>query len=108
MIGRAARGNPWIFNEIKNYLKGNHQIKPPSLSDKIETVKKHLDFSIQWKGEKLGLIEMRRHYTNYFKGIPHFKEYRMKMVTSDDATSVFNAFDEVEAKFGNMIIPQEY
>jgi tRNA-dihydrouridine synthase B len=64
MIGRAAIGNPWIFNEIKNYIKGNKEITPPSLSNRIETVKKHLDFSIQWKGEKLGLVEMRRHYTN--------------------------------------------
>jgi len=62
--------------------------------------------SIDWKGERLGVVETRRHYTNYFKGIPHFKEYRTKMVTSDDPKDVFAAFDEVESKFGNIIIPE--
>ncbi len=68
--------------------------------------RRHLQMAIDWKGPVLGVFETRRHYTNYFKGIPHFKEYRMKMVTSDDAKDVFAAFDEVEAKFGNTIIPQ--
>ena len=68
--------------------------------------KKHLEMSISWKGERLGVFETRRHYTNYFKGIPHFKEYRLKMVTSDDPKDVFKAFDEVEAKFGNVMVPE--
>jgi hypothetical protein len=68
--------------------------------------RRHLQMAIDWKGPILGVFETRRHYTNYFKGIPHFKEHRMKMVTSDDATNVFSAFDEVEAKFGNLIIPE--
>ena len=69
MIGRASIGYPWIFNEIKNFINKNKKIKKPSLHERIETVKRHLDFSIEWKGETLGLIEMRRHYTNYFKHI---------------------------------------
>ena len=82
MIGRSAIGNPWIFNKIKTYIKENKHIKNPSLNDRIETVKKHLDFSIKWKGERLGLVEMRRHYTNYFRGMDNFKKHRMKLILS--------------------------
>ena len=82
MIGRASIGYPWIFNEIKNFINKNKKIKKPSLHERIETVKKHLDFSIEWKGETLGLIEMRRHYTNYFRGIENFKKFRMKLIES--------------------------
>ena len=99
MIGRAAIGNPWIFNEIKNYIKGNHQITPPSLSDRIETVKKHLDFSIQWKGEKLGLIEMRRHYTNYFRGMENFKKHRMELIHSLSIDNSLNILEEISKKY---------
>jgi tRNA-dihydrouridine synthase B len=99
MIGRAAIGNPWIFNEIKNYIKGNHQITPPSLSDRIETVKKHLDFSIQWKGEKLGLIEMRRHYTNYFRGMENFKKHRMELIHSLSIDNSLSILEEISKKY---------
>ncbi len=99
MIGRAAIGNPWIFNEIKNYMKGNKQITPPSLSNRIETVKKHLDFSIQWKGEKLGLIEMRRHYTNYFRGMEDFKKYRMKLIHSLSIENSLSILEKISKKY---------
>jgi len=99
MIGRAAIGNPWIFNEIKNYIKGNHQIHPPSLNDKIETVKKHLDFSIQWKGEKLGLIEMRRHYTNYFRGMENFKKLRMELIHSLSIDNSLSILEKISKKY---------
>jgi tRNA-dihydrouridine synthase B len=82
MIGRASIGYPWIFNEIKNFINKNKKIKKPSLHERIDTVKRHLDFSIEWKGETLGLIEMRRHYTNYFRGIENFKKFRMKLIES--------------------------
>ncbi len=82
MIGRASIGYPWIFNEIKNFINKNKKIKKPSLHERINTVKRHLDFSIEWKGETLGLIEMRRHYTNYFRGIENFKKFRMKLIES--------------------------
>jgi tRNA-dihydrouridine synthase B len=68
--------------------------------------RRHLQMAIDWKGERLGVVETRRHYTNYFKGIPHFKEYRTKMVTSDDPQDIFSVFNEVEATFGNMVIPE--
>ena len=108
MIGRAAIGYPWFFNEVKHYFNTGEHLGKPTIAQRVEMARRHLQMAIDWKGPVLGVFETRRHYTNYFKGVPHFKEYRMKMVTSDDATDVFNAFDEVEAKFGNTIIPQVY
>ena len=108
MIGRAAIGYPWFFNEVKHYFNTGEHLGKPTIAQRVEMARRHLQMAIDWKGPVLGVFETRRHYTNYFKGVPHFKEYRMKMVTSDDATDVFNAFDEVEAKFGHTIIPQVY
>ncbi len=101
MIGRASIGYPWFFKEVKHYFKTGGHLAPPTMQERVDAARRHLQMAIDWKGEKLGVFETRRHYTNYFKGIPHFKEYRMKMVTSDDAADVFAAFDEVEEKFGN-------
>ncbi|WP_422349542.1 tRNA dihydrouridine synthase DusB [Flagellimonas sp.] len=99
MIGRASIGNPWFFKEVKHYFKTGTHLAPPTMEERVEAARRHLQMAIDWKGEKLGVFETRRHYTNYFKGIPHFKEYRMKMVTSDDSSDVFAAFDEVLEKF---------
>ncbi|MBO0342036.1 MAG: tRNA dihydrouridine synthase DusB [Bacteroidota bacterium] len=101
MIGRASIGYPWFFKEVKHYFKTGEHLAPPTMQERVEAARRHLQMAIDWKGEKLGVFETRRHYTNYFKGIPHFKEYRMKMVTSDDAADVFAAFDEVQEKFGD-------
>ncbi|MEN1784001.1 MAG: tRNA dihydrouridine synthase DusB [Bacteroidota bacterium] len=101
MIGRASIGNPWFFNQVKHYFKTGEKLPPPTMEQRVKAARSHLQMAIDWKGEKLGVFETRRHYTNYFKGIPHFKEYRMKMVTSDDSDSVFAAFDEVLEKFGD-------
>ena len=95
MIGRSAIGNPWIFNKIKTYIKENKHIKNPSLNDRIETVKKHLDFSIKWKGERLGLVEMRRHYTNYFRGMDNFKKHRMKLILSTSKNFTLETLHEI-------------
>ena len=103
MIGRASIGNPWFFNEVKHYLKTGEKLSPPTMAERVEAARRHLQMAIDWKGEKLGVFETRRHYTNYFRGIPHFKEYRMKMVTSDDAADVFAAFEEVLEKFGDHV-----
>ena len=100
MIGRACIGYPWFFKEVKHFFKTGKHLTPPSLEERVIAARRHLQMSIDWKGEKLGVFETRRHYTNYFKGIPNFKEYRMKMVTSDEASDVFAAFDEVLEKFG--------
>ena len=99
MIGRASIGNPWFFREVQHYLKTGKKLLNPTMSERIEATRRHLQMAIDWKGEKLGVFETRRHYTNYFRGIPHFKEYRMKMVTSDDSIDVFNVIDEVALKF---------
>ncbi len=101
MIGRASIGYPWFFKEVKHYFKTGEHLAPPTMLERVEAARRHLQMAIDWKGEKLGVFETRRHYTNYFKGIPHFKEYRMKMVTNDDAADVFAAFDEVQEKFGD-------
>ncbi len=103
MIGRASIGNPWFFNQVKHYLKTGEKLPSPGMEDRVAAARRHLQMAIDWKGEKLGVFETRRHYTNYFRGIPHFKEYRMKMVTSDDSADVFAAFDEVLEKFGNHV-----
>lgn len=99
MIGRASIGNPWFFKQVKHYFKTGHHLDPISLEERVEAARRHLQMSIDWKGEKLGVFETRRHYTNYFKGIPNFKEFRMKMVTSEDSADVFRAFDEVLEAF---------
>ena len=101
MIGRASIGNPWFFKEVKHFFETGTHLMPPTMEERVTAARRHLQMAIDWKGEKLGVFETRRHYTNYFKGIPHFKEYRMKMVTSDDAADVFNAFDEVLERFGD-------
>ncbi|MEL6973946.1 MAG: tRNA dihydrouridine synthase DusB [Bacteroidota bacterium] len=101
MIGRASIGNPWFFKEVKHFFQTGTHLAPPTMEERVTAARRHLQMAIDWKGEKLGVFETRRHYTNYFKGIPHFKEYRMKMVTSDDAADVFNAFEEVLERFGN-------
>ena len=101
MIGRATLGNPWFFKQVKHFFETGEHLSPVTLSERVEAARRHLQMAIDWKGEKLGVFETRRHYTNYFKGIPHFKDYRMKMVTSDDAKDVFAAFDEVEDKFSD-------
>jgi len=99
MIGRASIGYPWFFREVKHYFKTGEHMAPPTLEERIEAARKHLQMSIDWKGEKLGVFETRRHYTNYFKGIPHFKEYRSKLVTSDHSVDVFAVLDEIEKEF---------
>ncbi len=99
MIGRASIGNPWFFKQVKHFFETGEHLAPISLAERVEAARRHLQMAIDWKGEILGVFETRRHYTNYFKGIPHFKEYRMKMVTSDASKDVFAAFDEVLETF---------
>ena len=101
MIGRASIGNPWFFKQVKHYFKTGCHLEHISMQERIEAARRHLKMSIDWKGEVLGVLETRRHYTNYFKGIPNFKPYRTKMVTSDHSKDVFETFDEVEKVFGN-------
>ena len=106
MIGRASIGYPWFFNEVKHYFKTGEHLAGPTISERTEMARRHLQMAIDWKGEHLGVVETRRHYTNYFKGIPHFKEHRLKMVTSDDPKDVFAAFDIVQETFGNAMVTE--
>jgi len=99
MIGRASIGNPWFFKQVKHYFETGTHLAPISMLERVEAARRHLKMAIDWKGEVLGVLETRRHYTNYFKGIPNFKPFRTKMVTSDHSKDVFKAFDEVESVF---------
>ncbi|WP_299435346.1 tRNA dihydrouridine synthase DusB [uncultured Aquimarina sp.] len=99
MIGRASIGYPWFFKEVKHFFETGEHLPPPTIEERVIAARRHLEMAIDWKGEKLGVFETRRHYTNYFKGIPHFKEYRMKMVTSDHSIDVFSTFNEIQEKF---------
>ena len=101
MIGRAAIGYPWIFNEIKHFMKTGEHLPAPEMQERVDTAKKHLQFSLEWKGERQGIYEMRRHYTNYFRGIPNFKPYRTRLVETDNPVEIFDTLDEIAAEFAN-------
>ena len=98
MIGRASIGNPWFFKQVKEYLNTGISVSPPSLEERIYTAKRHLEMAINWKGERLGLLETRRHYSNYFRGVSNFKPYRTRLVTGDTTKEVMNVFKELEEK----------
>jgi len=101
MIGRASIGYPWFFREVKHYFETGTHMAKPTMEERIVAARRHLQMSIDWKGERLGVFETRRHYANYFRGIPHFKEYRQRLVTTDDSVGVFQVLDEVYEKFGD-------
>ena len=101
MIGRAAIGYPWIFNEIKHYFATGQLLEGPDLEERVRVAKRHLDFSVEWKGEKLGLLEMRRHYTNYFRGLPHFKPYRTALVTNESYAETCELLEEIARVFAD-------
>jgi len=98
MIGRASIGNPWFFKHVKHFFKTGEHLPPPKLSERINMAEKHLKMAINWKGEKLGVLETRRHYSSYFKGIPDFKKYKTMMVTSDFSEDLFRLFNELKEK----------
>lgn len=104
MVGRASIGYPWIFNEIKHYFKTGEKLSPPSIQDRVTVAKKHLDFSVAWKGDRKGIFEMRRHYTNYFKGIPNFKPYRTRLVETEKYDEIMNTLNEISDTFDHSVI----
>jgi nifR3 family TIM-barrel protein len=106
MIGRAAIGYPWIFNEIKHYLQTGEILAAPTIQQRVAAIKKHLTKSIEWKGEILGVLEMRRHYTNYLKGFPHIKEFRNKLVNLKTFEEISTVLQEVEQRY-NGFIPEK-
>jgi nifR3 family TIM-barrel protein len=99
MIGRASIGNPWIFNQIKYFLKTGLHLEKPDLEERLKVCLQHLEFSIKWKGNNLGILEMRRHYANYFKGLDHFKDFRMRLVNTMDVQEIYSTMDEIKAKY---------
>lgn len=99
MIGRASIGYPWIFNEVKHFAKTGTHLAPPTIADRVHVCKTHLLKSVEWKGEKLGIVEMRRHYTNYFRGLDHFKETRMILVTSDSLPQLIDTIEGVAPRY---------
>lgn len=99
MIGRASIGYPWIFREIKHFFKTGQHLEGPTIAERVEVCHTHLTKSIEWKGDKLGIFEMRRHYANYFKGIPNFKEYRMKLVSLQTYDEIQEVLNEIQHNF---------
>lgn len=99
MIGRGAIGNPWIFRQIKHYLETGEKLDEPDIHERVRVTKKHLELSIEWKGERLGIFEMRRHYSNYFRGLPGFKPYRTRLVGSLLPDELFDTLDEIAFAF---------
>lgn len=96
MIGRASIGNPWIFREIKHFVQHGTAMEGPSVSERVNACRQHLLESIRWKNHRQGILEMRRHYSNYFKGFPHFKETRMKLVLTEDLDEILSILEMVE------------
>ena len=101
MIGRASIGYPWFFNEVKHFFETGTHKAPPTIQERVNVAKRHLEMSIGWKGEKLGVVETRRHYTNYFKGIRDIKPYRQRLVTTDGPEELYQILDEIADKFAN-------
>tara|TARA_B100001109_G_scaffold53199_1_gene42858 strand:- start:289 stop:1038 length:750 start_codon:yes stop_codon:yes gene_type:complete len=99
MIGRASIGNPWFFNEVKHYFETGLKKDSVSIKERALVAKRHLEMSVAWKGERLGVYETRRHYSNYFKGIENFKPYRQKLVTTESSTEIYHILDSISEKF---------
>lgn len=99
MIGRAAIGSPWIFKEIRHFIETGTVLDEPTITKRVESVRKHITWSCEWKGEVVGVLEMRRHYANYFKGIENFKPHRKKLVRLMTKEEIFEVLDEILAQY---------
>ncbi len=102
MIGRASIGYPWIFREIKHFLATGERLAPPTLTERVEAARQHLRHSMEWKGWKLGILEMRRHYAPYFQGLPNIKEYRARLVTTLEPDELMSILDEIQAVYSGI------
>lgn len=99
MIGRAAIGYPWIFREIKHYFATGERMDPPTIAERVDVCRRHLERSVSWKGPVVGILEMRRHYSNYLRGLPHIKDFRNRLVTASDQGAVIAILEEVKARY---------
>lgn len=106
MIGRAAIGYPWIFNEIKHFVKTGERLPPPTLQQRVDVIRLHLHRSVEWKGPIVGINEMRRHYTNYLKGLPNIKEFRLKLVTLTEVAAIDEVLDEIVKHYDGYQFPK--
>ncbi|MBL7848529.1 MAG: tRNA dihydrouridine synthase DusB [Cyclobacteriaceae bacterium] len=104
MIGRASVGSPWVFREIKHFLATGEVLPGPDLPERVRVCREHFDFSVRWKGDRLGVFEMRRHYANYFRSIPDFKPYRTKLVEADTPAQVHALLDEITEVFSQQTV----
>ncbi len=104
MIGRAAIGYPWIFREIKHFINTGETLPAPTLAERLQACRKHLYGSVNWKGEKLGILEMRRHYASYLKGLSHVKEYRTRLVMTENLVEIGDILNEVEEHYSREVI----
>ena len=102
MIGRASIGYPWLFNEIKHFMKTGMHLSPPSIEQRVDVCRTHLMKAIEWKGTKGGILETRRHYSNYFKGLDHFRDYRMKLVTSESVDELMSLLEEISSAYSRV------
>ena len=102
MVGRASFGHPWIFKEIRHFLDTGELLPPMSVVDRVALAKRHFQLSLDLKGEVRGVFEMRRHLSCYFKGLPDFKETRIRLVTSTDIPEIFATLDYIAEKWGNV------
>lgn len=107
MVGRAAIGYPWIFREIKHYMQTGEILPLPTIEERVEVCLTHARKSVEWKGEIVGILEMRRHYTNYLKGLPHIKDYRMRLVTVKTLQEVETILEEVKKAFAGMVVERQ-
>ena len=103
MIGRASIGYPWIFREIKHYVKTGELLPPPTIDERVDAAKRHLEFSIKWKGERLGIVEMRRHYTNYFRGFRDIKPIRGILVTEDNPSVIYETLEYIRDRYSKKL-----
>lgn len=104
MIGRASIGNPWIFRDIKHYIATGEVLDPPTIAERAEMARRLLQKALEWKGDRLGIVETRRHYTNYFKGIPNFRDTRLALCTSEDVNELMSIFDRIPNEFGESVL----
>lgn len=103
MIGRASIGYPWIFRDIKHYIATGETLDPPTIEERTEMARRLLQKAVAWKGDRLGIVETRRHYTNYFKGIPNFKETRLALCTSESLDDLMGILDRIPEEFGEHV-----
>ena len=101
MIGRAAVGKPWLFRNIKHFLQSGQLLPEPTVSEKVDMARMQFEKSIEIKSEPAGVYEIRRHFSNYFKGLPHFKETRYKLLTTLDVDEIFTILEEIRDKYGD-------